>query len=81
MRIRPVLAEITCSHGATGVVRWRGVSRSVVSRPPESRVCIVIEKVPTVPLCRRQARHRLDADPAPGFGTTARTVPTAGTVP
>ena len=29
---------------------------------------MVIEKVPTVPLCRRQARHRLGADPEPGFG-------------
>ena len=37
---------------------------------------MVIEKVltVTVPLCRRQARHRLDGDPAPGFGTTAGTV-------
>ena len=42
---------------------------------------MMIEKVPTVPLCRRQARHRLDADPAPGCGTTAGTVPTARTVP
>ena len=29
---------------------------------------MVIEKVPAVPPCRRQARHRLGADPAPGFG-------------
>ena len=35
---------------------------------------MVIEKVPTVPPCRRQARHRLDADPAPGFGTEGAAV-------
>ena len=35
---------------------------------------IVIEKVPGVPLCRRQARRRLDADPAPGLGATAGTM-------
>ena len=31
----------------------------------------MIEKVPSVPLRRRQARRRLDADPAPGLGATA----------
>ena len=41
---------------------------------------MVIEKIPAVPPCRRQARGRLGADPAPGFGTTAGAMPTAGTV-
>ena len=67
----PVLAETVCSH-------WRRAPekapRPVVSHQPSRGHGMVIEKVPTVPLRRRQARRRLDADPAPGLGATDGTV-------